>query len=100
MSRFPFYRQYDEMDCGPTCLRIVGKYYGRSFSLDRVRSLCHTGRSGTSLLAISEAAEKMGFNTLGARISEDELRESAPFPCIAFWNQQHFIVIYRITDKK
>ena len=100
MSRFPFYKQYDEMDCGPTCLRIISKYYGRSFSLDRVRSLCHTGRSGTSLLAISEAAEKMGFNTLGARIPEDELRESAPFPCIAFWNQQHFIVIYRMTDKK
>ena len=100
MSRFPFYRQYDEMDCGPTCLRIISKYYGRSFSPDRIRSLCHTGRSGTSLLAISEAAEKMGFNTLGARISMDDLRESAPFPCVAFWNQQHFIVIYKFTGKR
>ena len=69
--RFPFYKQYDEMDCGPTCLRIISKFYGQRYSLEYLRSLTHTGRSGTSMLALSEAGEKLGFRTMGARVSLD-----------------------------
>jgi len=100
MKRFPNYRQYDEMDCGPTCLRIIARYYGKSFSLEHLRSLCHTTRSGSSLLGISEAAEKLGFRTLGAKVSFSDLQTEDLFPCIGYWHQHHFIVIYRIRRNK
>jgi ATP-binding cassette subfamily B protein len=94
--RFPFYKQYDEMDCGPTCLRIISKFYGQRYSLEYLRSLTHTSRSGTSMLALSEAGEKLGFRTMGARVSLDYLQEEAPLPCIAYWNQRHYVVLYKI----
>ncbi|HVI46000.1 MAG TPA: peptidase domain-containing ABC transporter [Chitinophaga sp.] len=100
LKNFPHYKQYDKMDCGPTCLRIVSKYYGRHFSLEHMRKLCNTNRSGSSLLSLSEAAEKLGFRTIGARISYEDLVEEAPFPCIAFWNQQHFVVVYKIKKDR
>ena len=100
LSKFPHYKQYDEMDCGPACLRIIGKYYRKSFSLEYLRSLSYTTRSGTTLLGISEAAEKLGFRTLGAKLSYEVLREDQPFPCIAYWEQRHFIVLYKIGKRK
>ena len=96
MFRFPHFKQYDEMDCGPTCLRIICKYYGKNFSLDYFRSLTHTSRMGTTLLSLSTAAEKLGMRTMGAKLSFEDLKEVAPFPCIAYWNQQHYIVVYKI----
>ena len=100
LRKFPHYRQHDEMDCGPTCLRIICKYYGKHLSLEYLRELSHTNRTGTSLLSLSEAAEKLGMRTVGARLSFSDLQSCAPFPCIAFWNQQHFVVVYRITRHK
>ena len=100
MFKFPHYKQYDEMDCGPTCLRIICRYYGKSFSLDYFRSLTHTSRSGTSMLSLSKAAEKLNFRTMAAKLSFDDLQEAAPFPCIAFWNQAHFLIIYKIKKDK
>jgi ATP-binding cassette, subfamily B, bacterial len=96
MFKFPHYKQYDEMDCGPTCLRIICGHYGKSFSLDYFRSLTHTSRSGTSMLSLSKAAEKLNFRTMAAKLSFEDLQETDPFPCIAFWNQTHFVVIYKI----
>jgi ATP-binding cassette subfamily B protein len=95
-KKFPHFKQHDEMDCGPACLRIICKYYGRSFPLEQLRSLTHTNRTGSSLLAISEAAEKLGLRTVGARINYNDLEDCKPLPCIAFWNQHHFIVVYKI----
>jgi ATP-binding cassette, subfamily B, bacterial len=100
LNKFPHYKQYDELDCGPACLRIICKYYGKSFSQDYLRELMHTGRSGTSLLSISDAAEELGFRTIGTRLSYDDLAEASPFPCIAFWSQKHFIVVYKIRKNK
>jgi ATP-binding cassette subfamily B protein len=100
MRQFPFYKQHDEMDCGPTCLRIISKYYGKRFSAEYLRALTHTGRSGTSLLALSEAAEQLGFRTIGSRVSFGYLREAAPFPCIAYWGQRHYVVIYKAGRRK
>lgn len=99
-KRFPHYKQYDEMDCGPTCLRIICQYYGKTFSLEYLRKLCNTGRFGSSLLSVSEAAEQLGFRTTGARMSFDALAEARPFPCIGLWNQRHFIVIYQIKGNR
>ena len=84
------------MDCGPTCLRMIAKHYGKSITLQQLRSLAKTTREGSSMLGISDAAEKIGFRTLGIKISYDRLVEDAPLPCIAHWNQNHFVVIYKI----
>jgi len=100
MIKFPHYKQYDEMDCGPTCLRIICKHYGKEFSLDYLRSLTHTSRSGTSMLSLSNAAEKLGLRTMAARLSYIDVVDASPFPFIAYWNQSHFIVIYKINKGK
>ena len=84
------------MDCGPTCLRMVAKYYGKSISLQEIRELSNTTREGSSLLGISDAAEKIGFRTIGVKVTYEKLLEDAPLPCIAHWNQNHFVVIYKI----
>lgn len=93
---FPHYLQPDTMDCGPTCLRIIAKHYGRSISLEKLRSLSDTTRSGSSLQGIADAAEKIGFRSLGVKIDFDALSEQAPLPCIVFWRQSHFVVVYKI----
>jgi ATP-binding cassette, subfamily B, bacterial len=96
MYSFPHFKQYDEMDCGPTCLRIICKYYGKNYSLDFLRTLTYTNRSGTSMLALSKAAEKLGLRPSAVKISFADLADVSPFPCIAFWNQAHFVVVYKI----
>lgn len=93
---FPFYKQPDYMDCGPTCLRMVAKYYGKAISLQELRELAQTTREGSSILGISNAAEKIGFRTLGVKVTFEQMVEDATFPCIAYWNQQHFVVVYKI----
>lgn len=95
---FAFYKQMDQMDCGPTCLRMVAKWYGRNFSIQKLRTLCQINRGGVSLLGISEAAEKLGFRSLGVRLTIDQLKQ-AELPCILHWRQRHFVVLYKI-DKK
>ncbi|WP_160717340.1 peptidase domain-containing ABC transporter [Chitinophaga solisilvae] len=90
---FPFYKQMDAMDCGPTCLRMVARHYGRSYSLEYLRQQANITREGVSLLGISEAAEKIGFRTNAVRISFEQLDENVELPCILHWNQQHFVVL-------
>jgi len=97
---FFHYKQSDQMDCGATCLRMIAKHYGKTFSLSDLRDASQTTRIGTSLLGISKAAEKVGFRTLGVKVPFDKLKEEAPLPCIAHWNQEHFVVIYKIKKDK
>ncbi len=99
MSKFPHYKQLDAMDCGPTCLRMVAKYYGKSYSLQYLRSRSYITRSGVSMLGISDAAESIGFRTKGYRLTWEQLRDEVPLPCIVHWNQKHFVVVYAITKK-
>ena len=98
--RFPVYQQLDAMDCGSTCLRIVAKHYGRSYSATRMRELCHVTREGVSMLGVSDAAEKIGFHTAGVKITWEQLFNDAPLPCIVHWNQKHFVVFYKIKKDK
>ena len=85
------------MDCGPTCLRMIAAFYGKHYSLERLREKSFITRLGVSMLGISEAAEKIGFRTMGVQISFQQLLEDAPLPCIVHWNQQHFVVVYRMS---
>ncbi len=95
-SAFPFYRQLDQMDCGPSCLRMIAKHYGRSYSIDYLRNKTHITREGVSLGGIAEAAESIGFHTLPVQIDLDTLKKEVPLPCIAFWREKHFVVVHNI----
>jgi ATP-binding cassette, subfamily B, bacterial len=94
---FPIYRQLDGMDCGPTCLRMVGAFHGKAFSREHLRELCSIGRGGVSLLGMSEAAERIGLRSLAVELPFTALRDEVPLPCVAHWEQNHFVVVYQIT---
>ena len=100
MYNFPFYQQLDAMDCGPSCLRMIAKYYGKSYSLQTLRTHSYISREGVSLLGISDAAESIGFRTNGVKSTLQQLVESTPLPCILHWNQNHFVVCYRIRKTR
>lgn len=88
-----FYKQLSGMDCGPTCLRMISKYYGKHFNIDSLRQLSGYGKEGVSLLGISEAAENIGFRTRSVQLDFDQLVNDAPLPCILHWGQNHFVVL-------
>ncbi len=80
MKYFRHYHQLDKMDCGPTCLRMVTKYHGKNFSLQKLRASSRITREGVSLLGISEAAENIGMRTMGVRISFEKLTQEYTIP--------------------
>lgn len=97
---FPFYKQLDASDCGATCLRMIARYHGRHYSLDYLREISYLDREGVSLMGIADAAEKIGFRTLGVKAGFSRLQSELPLPCIAHWKQNHFLVVYRIANGK
>ena len=96
MNNFPYIIQHDTMDCGSTCLRMLAKHYGKEYSIETLREICYTAKEGVSLLSISEAAEQLGFKTLGGRITFNKLINEALLPCIVHWNQEHFVIVYKV----
>ncbi len=100
MKKFPFYKQLDGMDCGPTCLRMIAKHYGKTFSVQQLRERSFIQRTGVNLLGISEAADSIGLRATGIRTTIDRLKEQSKLPCILHWNQEHFVVLYHIERRK
>lgn len=100
MRSFPFTRQLDAKDCGPACLKMISGFYGKNYSIQTLREISHISRQGVSLAGLSEAAETVGFRSVGVKISWAQLVEQASLPCVAHWEQNHFIVIYKITAHK
>ncbi len=104
-SSFPLYRQLDQMDCGPSCLRMIARFYGKEFSLQRMRQLCHIDREGVSLEGIKVAAEAIGMNSLAASMPFESAApdvaslQEAPLPCVLHWRQRHFVVLYKIDSQ-
>ena len=92
---FPFYKQPDTKDCGPTCLKIIARHYNKVISLQQIRQLSETTREGSSLLGLGDATEKMGFRSLGVKIDLKKIAE-IPLPCIIHWNKNHFAVLYKV----
>ncbi len=100
MPSFPFYKQLDAMDCGPSCLRMIAKYYGKAYTLQTLRNKSYLSRDGVSMMGISEAAESIGFRTMGVSITPAQLLSTAPLPLIVHWKQIHFVVVYRVSRDK
>nr|WP_314898114.1 peptidase domain-containing ABC transporter [uncultured Flavobacterium sp.] len=95
MKTFPNYKQTESKDCGPTCLKIIAKYYGKTLNIQELRDYSETTRDGSNLLMLSDAAEKIGFRTIGVKRSMLQFDE-VPLPSILHWNKAHYVVIYRI----
>ena len=94
--KFPHYRQNNACDCGPTCLRMITRHYRHEYSAEMLRRECHTSRGGVNMLDISEAAAHIGFETAGVKLTFGQLAREGVFPCILYWNQNHFVVCYSI----
>ncbi|HUU99727.1 MAG TPA: peptidase domain-containing ABC transporter [Bacteroidales bacterium] len=95
---FPFVKQPDAMDCGPACLKMIAGHYKKNFSLEYLRKKCYITKEGVSFLGLSEAADSIGFRTLGVKIPYEMLRDNVPLPCILHWQQKHFVVVYKIKN--
>ncbi len=93
---FPFFRQPDAMDCGPSCLKMIARHYGKSINIESLRRGCYITREGVSFLGLSEAAESIGFRTIGVRIPFEKLAKDVPLPAIVHWKQNHFVVVHKI----
>lgn len=100
LRKFPFEYQLDAMDCGPACLKIIAKYFGKYYSLQFLRDLCGNTREGVSFLDLSYGAEKIGLRTLAIKADIQMLQNKVPFPCIIHWSNSHFIVVYKATKQK
>jgi ATP-binding cassette subfamily B protein len=96
---FKYYKQSNAMDCGPTCLRMVAKHYGKHYNADSLRQIAGYNKQGVSILGISKTAEQIGFRTRALQINYKTL-ENVPLPAILHWNQNHFVVLISINKKK
>ncbi|WP_019499243.1 peptidase domain-containing ABC transporter [Pseudanabaena sp. PCC 6802] len=94
--RYPFFRQQSATDCGAACLVMVGRYWGKRFSVNRLREIAHVNRTGASIRSLSAAAESLGFTTRPVKASLDKLAEQN-LPAIAHWEGKHYVVVFEIT---
>lgn len=93
-----FIHQHDAMDCGPSCLAMISGRYGKFYSLQYLRDNSFITKDGVSLLGLSEASHKIGFDSFSAELSIEKLiEEKDSLPCILHWNQNHFVVLENIT---
>ncbi len=95
-KRYPYYAQQSASDCGAACLVMIGRYWGKYFSVSRLRDITNAGRSGASLRALASAAESVGFATRPVKATLEKFAEQS-LPAIAHWEGNHFIVVYEIT---
>jgi len=95
LKKFPNFKQTKSKDCGPTCIKITAKFYGKIINIQELRKYSETTRDGSNLLMLSDAAEKIGFRTLGIKASLKKLEEAPP-PCILHWNKNHYVVLHKI----
>lgn len=98
-TNFPNYRQLDQMDCGPACLKIVTKHFGQEYNLEYLRKISHQQKGGVSMAGLSEALGTIGIEAIGIRSDLMELVRDVPLPAIAHWDNNHFVVVYQTSKK-
>ncbi len=100
MFNFSFFRRIaSAKDCGPSCLRMIAKHYGKQYSIENLRIKCSINNNEANLQGISDAAEVIGFETMAVKISFQKLKDEAILPCIIHWKQNVFIVVHKISNK-
>lgn len=95
-----FTRQFDQMDCGPACIRMVASHYGKDYSLSYLRSLSHLTREGVSVAGIRDALDEIGMESATFEMTTEHLREKCPLPAILHWEQNHFVVLYEVQKSR
>lgn len=100
LKKFPNDKQMDMMDCGPACLKMLAKHYGKYYSLQYLRDKCGLTKEGISFLDLSHAAEEIGFRTLSVKATLSDLMHKIPLPAIVHWDNSHFVVVYKTVGKK
>mgnify|MGYP002897630818 CR=1 FL=1 len=99
MTNFPFHKQLDQMDCGAACIKMIADYYRATISIDKIRELCEQGVLGVNMKGICNAFESLGFNVIAGKVTFKDLCEKANMPCILHWNQNHFVVLYKVRKR-
>lgn len=94
-NRFPFCRQLDSRQCGIASVAMISRFYGKKYSLRFLERMCDLSREGISLKALHDLVQKLGFSSQAGRLTLSQLRE-CQLPAILHWNQNHFVVLYRI----
>ena len=94
---FKFSRQFDQMDCGPACVRMIAKHYGRDYPLSFLRTVSHLSREGVSISGIRKALEQIGIKSASFEMTIEQLCKKCPLPVILHWEQNHFVVLYKIS---
>lgn len=100
MKKFPICIQHDIMDCGAACVKMITDYHKMSHSLEEIKEICSPTREGVALSGVANTFDYFGFNTIGGKLNLKRLVEKAPLPCILHWNQEHFVVLYKIKKKR
>jgi ATP-binding cassette subfamily B protein len=98
-KKFPYTRQLDARDCGPSCLKMIAKHHGNNVSLQFLRDQCGLSKEGVSLYDLSVAADKISLRSAASFCTLHQLQKEAPLPCIIHWNEKHFVVVYDASDK-
>ncbi len=95
------------MDCGAACLQMVAAHFGIRTSLDSLREKTFLDRDGVSVQGIVRAAETLGLRALPVRLPYQSGKDAttvglweAPLPCILYWDQRHYVVLYRLSRKE
>lgn len=96
MFGFPFVQQLDSRQCGIACLQMIAKYYGFNCDYQYLDNICFATSEGVSLNGISYAAEEIGMKTICGTLTTKQLSKNI-LPCIIHWNQNHFVVLYKIS---
>ena len=98
-NNFTFTHQHDSMQCGVACLQMICKCFGREYTMDSLSKLCFATTEGVSMLGINEGANILGLHTISTKTTISMLGE-ASLPCILHWNQNHFVVLYKVKKGK
>ena len=99
-KKIKFTRQFDQMDCGPSCIRMVASAYGKDYPLGYLRTLSHLTREGVSIAGMRDAMGHIGINSASFHLTIWQLREKCPLPAILHWEQCHFVVIYGVEKSR
>ena len=91
-----FYRQFDQMDCGPACIQMVASHFGKEYPLSYLRSFSHLTREGVSVGGIRNALKEIGMESATFEMTTEQLRDNCPLPAILHWEQNHFVVLYDV----
>ncbi|CAL2081042.1 peptidase domain-containing ABC transporter [Tenacibaculum sp. 190524A02b] len=98
-KKFPFFKQLESADCGPTCLKMIARFYGKKVDIHSLRELCHINKNGVNFADLIDASNKLGFETVPVKITLHQLIHQAPKPCLLHWKDNHYVVFLGTTKK-